>query len=55
MLVLSRAAGEKIIIDGGITVTVVEVKRGRVSLGVEAPANVTIQRPEADKPPREKP
>lgn len=53
MLVLSRLKGEKIVIDGGITVTVIDVKGSRVSLGVVAPDGVNIQRPEATKPPRQ--
>ncbi len=52
MLVLSRQPGEKIVIDGGITVTVLKVHGNRVTLGVEAPQGVNVQRPEATKPPR---
>ena len=46
MLVLSRKPGEKVVIDGGITITVVEVIGGRVKLGIEAPADVVILRGE---------
>ena len=46
MLVLSRKPGEKVVIDGGITVTVVEVSGGRVKIGIEAPADVAILRSE---------
>lgn len=53
MLVLSRQPGQKIIIDGGIEVTVLGVKGGRVQLGVTAPPDTNIQRPEAAKPPRD--
>lgn len=52
MLVLSRMAGECIIIDGGIKITVVRVEDGRVKLGIDAPKDVNIMRPEAVKPPR---
>ena len=40
MLVLSRKLNEKIVIDGGIVVTVVKIDRNQVRLGIEAPGNV---------------
>jgi carbon storage regulator len=46
MLVLSRKAKERIVIDGNILITVVRVAGGRVQLGVEAPADVSIKRAE---------
>jgi carbon storage regulator len=46
MLVLSRKTGEKIIIAGGITVTVLETSGSRVRLGIEAPPEVSIRRNE---------
>jgi carbon storage regulator len=46
MLVLSRKRGESIVVDGEITITVVENCRGRVQLGIDAPAHVTIHREE---------
>lgn len=47
MLVLSRRVGEKIVIDGGITIEVVGILSGnRVRLGITAPGNVTIWRDE---------
>ena len=46
MLVLTRKIGETIIIDGDITVTVVEVANGRVKLGVVAPKSVRVDRSE---------
>ena len=45
MLVLSRKAGESLLIDGQIRVTVVKVA-GRVHIGVEAPSGVRIIRSE---------
>lgn len=46
-LVLSRYPGEKIVIgDGEIIVTVVEVRGGKVRLGVEAPQQISIMREE---------
>lgn len=46
MLVLTRKLGETIIIDGHISVTVVEVANGRVKLGVTAPKDVRVDRSE---------
>jgi carbon storage regulator len=68
MLVLSRKLGEKIVIDDRITVTVVNIDRGKIRLGIEAPLDVVIVRqellppghplglnPTAPRPPRETP
>lgn len=54
MLVLTRKLGEKICIGDGICITVVDVDRGKVRLGIEAPREVPIFRAEllADQPPR---
>jgi carbon storage regulator len=46
MLVLSRKAGEKIIINGSIEVSIVSVDRGKVRLGISAPPDVSIHRKE---------
>lgn len=46
MLVLSRRVGEKIVIGDGIVVTVVEVHRDSVRLGVDAPRSVPVNRAE---------
>ena len=46
MLVLSRRIGEEIVISGDICITVVEVKGGRVRLGVTAPSCVSVDRRE---------
>ncbi len=46
MLVLSRKKSESIVIDGGIKVTVLEVKGNVVRLGFEAPKEVSILRSE---------
>lgn len=46
MLVLTRKLGEKICIGDGICLTVVDIDRGKVRLGVEAPRNVPIFRQE---------
>lgn len=50
MLVLTRKENESIIIDGGIVVTVLSTKKGKMKLGIEAPKEVNIVRAEiADK------
>jgi carbon storage regulator CsrA len=46
MLVLSRKNGESIRIGQSIEVEVLEVKGGRVKLGISAPRGVNIQRDE---------
>ena len=46
MLVLSRKLGEKVVIGGGITVTVLDVIGGRIRLGIDAPDDVRILRGE---------
>jgi carbon storage regulator len=46
MLVLSRKPGEEIVIGNDIRVTVVEVKGGRVKIGIQAPNDVAIFRSE---------
>ena len=49
MLVLSRKTGEKIVIGDNIAITVVEVKGGKVRIGIEAPADVPVHREEVFK------
>jgi carbon storage regulator len=46
MLVLTRKPGEKVVLDGNITVTLVEVKGNQVRLAFEAPDSVRILRGE---------
>jgi len=46
MLVISRKRGERIVIAGNISVEVLEVGKGRVKLGVQAPIEVPIHREE---------
>lgn len=46
MLVLSRKKDEKIIIDGGISIKVLDIIGGRVRLGIEAPPDVAVMRKE---------
>ena len=46
MLVLSRKAGEAIVINDDITIVVVEIRDDKVRLGVEAPKEVPVHRRE---------
>jgi carbon storage regulator len=46
MLVVTRKAGERIVIDGKITVEVLEVSGNRVRMGIQAPLELTILREE---------
>jgi carbon storage regulator len=46
MLVLSRKLGEKIYIGENVCITVVDIDRGKIRLGIEAPRDVAIYRQE---------
>lgn len=46
MLILTRKADESIVIDGGIKITVVEIRANRIRLGIEAPKEIPIKREE---------
>ena len=46
MLVLSRKLGEKILIGDNISITVVDIDRGKIRLGIEAPRDIPIFRQE---------
>jgi carbon storage regulator len=46
MLVLRRKVGERIILDGVISVAVLAVEGERVKIGITAPAEVEIMREE---------
>lgn len=46
MLVLSRKANDRIVIAGGITVTVVEIRGDKVRLGINAPSHISVHRHE---------
>ena len=50
MLVLSRKVGDKVVIDGNITVEVVKIQGNRISLGIVAPSDVKILRGELIEP-----
>lgn len=46
MLILSRRQDQTIEISGGITVKVLEIRNGRVRIGVTAPDDVDVMRGE---------
>lgn len=46
MLILSRKPGQQILLGDGIVITVNGTSGGRVSLGIQAPADVRILRGE---------
>lgn len=46
MLVISRRLGERIMIGDNIVLTVVDIDRGKIRLGIEAPRSVGIFREE---------
>jgi carbon storage regulator len=46
MLILSRKAGEKIVIGNDVTIEVVDVRSDRVRLGISAPKDVSVHREE---------
>lgn len=46
MLILTRKPGETIRIGDNVTLRVIEVSKGSVKLGIDAPASVTILREE---------
>jgi carbon storage regulator len=46
MLVLSRRAGESVVIGEGVTVSVLEVRGDVVRIGIDAPRSVAVHRAE---------
>lgn len=46
MLILTRRVNEAIVIAGGVTVTVLEIKGGQVRIGIDAPLSIPIHRGE---------
>ena len=49
MLVLTRKASEKVIIDGCIAVEIVAVEGNKVRLGITAPPQVRVDREEVHR------
>jgi carbon storage regulator len=51
MLVLSRSAGEEILIGDNVRVRIVDVTGNKVRLGITAPLNVAVRREDCEPPP----
>ena len=49
MLVLNRQIGEEIIINDNVIIKILSITFGRVSIGIEAPLDIAITRPDAKK------
>ena len=46
MLVLTRRLGEKLIIGGNVTVTILGVKGNQIRIGIDAPRDISVNREE---------
>ena len=46
MLVLQRKKGESLIIDGNISITIVDIGNERVKISIDAPKDISILRAE---------
>lgn len=46
MLILSRKAGESLILDGGIEIKITEIYGDKVRIGISAPADIRVYRKE---------
>ncbi len=46
MLVLTRKAGESLLIGDDIAVTLLEVRGNQVKIGIQAPKNISVHREE---------
>jgi carbon storage regulator len=55
MLNLTRKVGQSIVIGGNIVVKVLDIQGRQVQLGIEAPKDVPIERPEASGEKAKKP
>ncbi len=49
MLILTRRLGESIIIEDNIKITVVDINKQQIKLGIDAPKHITINREEVAK------
>lgn len=46
MLVLTRKAGEKVVVGNIVLLTVLDTRQGRVRLGIDAPRHIPVHRQE---------
>ncbi len=49
MLILTRKLGESVIIGDNVKITVVEVNKHQIKIGVDAPRNIAVHREEVYK------
>lgn len=49
MLVLSRKNGERIIIGDDIVITVIEIRDGKVRMGIDCPRDIPVHRNEVQE------
>ncbi len=49
MLILTRKLGESIIIEDNIKITVIDINKHQIKLGIDAPKHITINREEVAK------
>lgn len=49
MLILTRRIGEKLIIGGNVTVTILGVKGHQIRIGIDAPRDVQVNREEVNQ------
>ncbi len=49
MLILTRRLGESIIIEDNIKITVIDINKQQIKLGIDAPKHITINREEIAK------
>ncbi len=49
MLILTRRLGETIVIEDNIKITVVDINKQQIKLGIDAPKHITINREEVAK------
>ena len=49
MLILTRRLGESIIIEDNIKITVIDINKQQIKLGIDAPRHITINREEVSK------
>ncbi len=49
MLVLTRKLGESILIEDNIKITVIDINKQQIKLGIDAPRHITINREEVAK------
>ena len=44
MLVLSRTIGQEVVVDGAVRIRIVDVRGGKVRIGIAAPDDVDVDR-----------